>query len=180
MLFYLLAFAVVITYTRLYFIVLFSPDYLPRGAQLNPGQSQATEIQASTTPRKKRSGRRRRSREFKHDTSSYDLEDGGDQTFPISMSGLESFHMKDVFVCQQDGRPPFCSKCSQFKTDRSHHCREVDRCVQKMDHFCPWYVVIFNSGPFSFYSVLFAFLSFFPSSRKWWANYQPQGWRRGF
>jgi palmitoyltransferase len=53
--------------------------------------------------------------------------------------GLESFYTKDVFVCQEDGRPPYCSACCQFKADRSHHCRELDRCVRKMDHFCPWY-----------------------------------------
>lgn len=65
-----------------------------------------------------------------------------DKVFSLDMAGLESFYTKDVFVCQEDGRPPYCSKCCQFKIDRAHHCREVDRCVRKMDHFCPWYVYI--------------------------------------
>ena len=52
--------------------------------------------------------------------------------------GLEAFYTKDVFVCEDDGRPIWCSKCLNWKPDRTHHCREVDRCVRKMDHFCPW------------------------------------------
>lgn len=51
---------------------------------------------------------------------------------------LEEFHSKDVFVCENDGRPPYCSHCEVYKPDRTHHCSEVDRCVRKMDHFCPW------------------------------------------
>ena len=52
--------------------------------------------------------------------------------------GLEDFYSKDVFVCEGDGRPIWCSKCMNWKPDRTHHCKEVDRCVRKMDHFCPW------------------------------------------
>lgn len=52
--------------------------------------------------------------------------------------GLQDFYSKDVFVCQGDGRPIWCSACENWKPDRSHHCREIERCVRKMDHFCPW------------------------------------------
>ena len=55
--------------------------------------------------------------------------------------GLEDFYNKNVFVCEGDGRPIWCSMCLIWKPDRSHHCREVDRCVRKMDHYCPWQVV---------------------------------------
>lgn len=64
----------------------------------------------------------------------------GGKAYPLDTTGIESFYTKDVFVCQPDGRPPYCSTCCQFKTDRAHHCREVNRCVRKMDHFCPWCV----------------------------------------
>lgn len=54
--------------------------------------------------------------------------------------GLEDFCTKDVFVCREaDGWPFWCDTCTQFKADRAHHCRELGRCVRKMDHFCPWY-----------------------------------------
>ncbi len=52
--------------------------------------------------------------------------------------GLEKFYSKDVFVCDTDGRPRWCSACRAWKPDRSHHSRELNRCVRKMDHFCPW------------------------------------------
>ncbi len=50
--------------------------------------------------------------------------------------GLEAFWTKDVFVCEADGKPIFCSTCQNWKPDRAHHCREVARCVRKMDHSC--------------------------------------------
>ncbi|CAG9765258.1 unnamed protein product [Ceutorhynchus assimilis] len=31
-----------------------------------------------------------------------------------------------------------CGVCHGFKAPRSHHCRKCGRCVQKMDHHCPW------------------------------------------
>ena len=51
---------------------------------------------------------------------------------------LQEHYTKDVFVCEGDGRPTWCSSCMNWKPDRAHHCREIDRCVRKMDHFCPW------------------------------------------
>lgn len=52
--------------------------------------------------------------------------------------GLEKFYSKDVFVCEADGRPKWCSGCRQWKPDRAHHSSELGRCVRKMDHLCPW------------------------------------------
>lgn len=52
--------------------------------------------------------------------------------------GLEAFYSKDVFVCEADGRPKWCSDCRQWKPDRAHHSSELERCVRKMDHLCPW------------------------------------------
>lgn len=51
---------------------------------------------------------------------------------------LAKFYEKEVFVCEGDGRPPWCTICMNWKPDRAHHCREIARCVKKMDHFCPW------------------------------------------
>ncbi len=52
--------------------------------------------------------------------------------------GLEQFYTKDVFVCESDGRPKWCSECCNWKPDRAHHSSEVNRCVYRMDHYCPW------------------------------------------
>ncbi|KAK9479401.1 DHHC palmitoyltransferase-domain-containing protein [Lipomyces japonicus] len=43
-----------------------------------------------------------------------------------------------AFVCEMDGYPKWCSRCQSTKPDRSHHSSELDRCVLKMDHYCPW------------------------------------------
>ncbi|KIW70639.1 hypothetical protein PV04_02886 [Phialophora macrospora] len=61
------------------------------------------------------------------------------------------FWQKDVFVCGWDGRPPFCSTCYNYKPDRAHHCRELGRCVLKMDHFCPWVGGIVSETSFKFF-----------------------------
>lgn len=53
--------------------------------------------------------------------------------------GLEKFYTKEVFTCEGDGKPRWCSECSNWKPDRTHHCSDVGRCIYKMDHFCPWY-----------------------------------------
>jgi palmitoyltransferase len=52
--------------------------------------------------------------------------------------GLEQFYSKDVFVCGTDGVPRFCNECWNWKPDRSHHSSELNRCVKRYDHFCPW------------------------------------------
>ncbi len=55
-------------------------------------------------------------------------------------------YTKDVFVCEGDGRPKWCSECENWKPERSHHSRDVGRCVRKFDHFCPWYVRQYGIG----------------------------------
>lgn len=55
---------------------------------------------------------------------------------------LRNFYEKEVYICEGNGKPIWCSYCSIYKPDRTHHCREVGRCVRKMDHFCPWLVHI--------------------------------------
>lgn len=41
-------------------------------------------------------------------------------------------------MCEPDETPKWCSTCSIWRPDQSRHCREKDRCVLKLDHFCPW------------------------------------------
>ncbi|KAL4721896.1 palmitoyltransferase pfa5 [Fusarium chlamydosporum] len=52
--------------------------------------------------------------------------------------GLEAFYSKDIFICESDGLPKWCSECRSWKPDRAHHSSEYGRCVYKMDHVCPW------------------------------------------
>lgn len=48
------------------------------------------------------------------------------------------FSGRDVFVCDAQGLPIWCTYCMNWKPDRAHHNQDVGRCTGKMDHFCPW------------------------------------------
>lgn len=148
--FYVLLFPMVMTYLRLLYNVVWSPGYLPRGT---PRIEEQQDSNRTSSDRHRRKHRRRKSSRSRPRTAEkadraevdVDVERGleyvaGGKAYPLNTTGLESFYTKDVFVCQLDGRPSYCSTCCQFKTDRAHHCREVNRCVRKMDHFCPWFV----------------------------------------
>ncbi|KAF2104607.1 zf-DHHC-domain-containing protein [Rhizodiscina lignyota] len=52
--------------------------------------------------------------------------------------GAEKFYKRDIFVCDYQGLPNYCTECRCYKPDRAHHSSDVGRCVIRMDHFCPW------------------------------------------
>ena len=56
----------------------------------------------------------------------------------MALDGMAQFWTKDVFTCTESGQPRWCSTCSNWKPDRSHHSKELGRCIRKMDHYCPW------------------------------------------
>ncbi|KAJ5461692.1 Palmitoyltransferase pfa5 [Penicillium daleae] len=159
-LYYLLLIVVVSTYIRLLYNVLVNPGYLPLGAERVRAEAKLTESGHKHGKRRRRkSGSRARDAEKNNQpdaNADVDLERGinnhaGGKAYQLDSLGLESFYTKDVFICQEDGRPPYCSSCCQFKTDRAHHCREVDRCVRKMDHFCPWVGGVVSETSFKFF-----------------------------
>ncbi|RUS18940.1 DHHC palmitoyltransferase-domain-containing protein [Endogone sp. FLAS-F59071] len=41
--------------------------------------------------------------------------------------------MPTVSLCKRGGQPRYCDRCRCVKPDRTHHCRECDACVLKMD-----------------------------------------------
>jgi palmitoyltransferase len=129
----------VVTYLHLYYHVLWNPGYLPIGEQKLQDEEDEKNAKKSHWARRRKSARKPDPE--KSPQSDADIERGihspGGTLSPSDVD-LESFYTKDVFVCQEDGRPLWCSTCCQYKTDRAHHCRELGRCVRKMDHFCPW------------------------------------------
>jgi nucleosome binding factor SPN SPT16 subunit len=36
-------------------------------------------------------------------------------------------------LSSEEGKPLYCEKCKTFKPERTHHCRECQRCAPKMD-----------------------------------------------
>ncbi|KAF4978843.1 hypothetical protein FZEAL_4845 [Fusarium zealandicum] len=75
--------------------------------------------------------------------------------------GLEAFYSKDVFVCELDGRPKWCSECRAWKPDRAHHSSELERCVRKMDHLCPWVGGMVSETSFNFFVQFTYYCTFF-------------------
>ena len=148
----LLLLLVAITYFRLLYTVLVHPGYTPRGPQYYANKTEAAngrpsrsalrptaniildeKLDSSGTHEGKGNGELEGNAYHNRLTAT-----GRGSFFEATAPGLEEFYTKDVFVCEGDGRPIWCSTCLNWKPDRTHHCREVQRCVRKMDHFCPW------------------------------------------
>ena len=142
--FYLLLFITLVCLGRLIGTIVVSPGLVPRGEQywVEKERKRREELDAyskedalehgSTEGYTPRNLRRRQDKEAE------------------GLRAQEFWH-KDVFVCGYDGRPPFCSTCYNYKPDRAHHCRELGRCVMKMDHFCPWVGGIVSETSFKFF-----------------------------
>lgn len=61
----------------------------------------------------------------------------GQEKETASTNGF-AFDQYDAYLCDYQGVPNWCEKCHNWKPDRTHHCKELGRCVRKMDHYCPW------------------------------------------
>lgn len=123
-----------ITYGRLVYIITVDPGYLPLG----PAAKRYNKENGKRLRQKNRTTNRANDTlgtEYESSETAITRDDNPDSP------GLELFYTKDLFVCSEDGRPKWCSECATWKPDRTHHCSDVGRCVYKMDHFCPWYVL---------------------------------------
>lgn len=67
-----------------------------------------------------------------------DLVPLGDPSREKMDTSSKAFDRYDAFICDYQGIPLWCEKCHAWKPDRTHHCKELGRCVRKMDHYCPW------------------------------------------
>jgi palmitoyltransferase len=122
-----------ISYVRVFVIIQLDPGVTPLGQSAAHQKAEG----------KKRSGREK----DVEAANRYEPRPDGNPDSP----GLEAFYSKDVFVCETDGRPRWCSTCCNWKLDRAHHCSELQRCVRKMDHYCPWVGGIVAETSFKFF-----------------------------
>ncbi|PVH20005.1 hypothetical protein CXQ85_001782 [Candidozyma haemuli] len=44
----------------------------------------------------------------------------------------------DIFLCDEQGYPYWCSSCNSIKPKRSFHIKGLNRCVPRFDHKCIW------------------------------------------
>lgn len=144
-----------VCYGRLVYTIIVNPGTVPRGPQWYEQQ---------------RSKKKPRRRHYRNDKDTLDDSSAESRhvsshkrrrSVPDDAFQVQNFWHRSAFVCQYDGRPPFCSHCFNFKNDRVHHCSELDRCIYKMDHFCPWVGGIVSETSFkyfiqfNFYTALF-------------------------
>lgn len=45
---------------------------------------------------------------------------------------------KNAHPRDRDLPPLICGRCNGFKPPHSHHDKVSNRCISRMDHFCPW------------------------------------------
>ncbi|KAJ4417191.1 Palmitoyltransferase pfa5 [Gnomoniopsis sp. IMI 355080] len=74
---------------------------------------------------------------------------------------LEAFYTRDVFTCRSDGLPIWCSDCQNWKPERAHHSGEIQRCVKKMDHYCPWAGGMIGETSFKFFIQFVSYTSMY-------------------
>ncbi|KAG4437698.1 hypothetical protein IFR05_006822 [Cadophora sp. M221] len=124
------------SFLRLFYITTFHPPLVPLG----PSAIRKRKNKSRSRDRKEVGagdgigGGEYNGRESSGDTSRNTIPPQDDPDSP----GLELFYTKDVFICELDGKPKWCTHCANWKPDRAHHCSTIDRCILKMDHFCPW------------------------------------------
>ena len=145
------------TFFRLLYVVINNPGFVPRGSQYYENQTRS----------------RGRRKDHRHKTEHYDEKAqadsargsttaqstrGGNVPHIIPQAALSDTTMlqqildQDIYTCEGDGKPTWCSTCYNYKPSRAHHCREVGRCVYKMDHFCPWAGGIISATSFKFFT----------------------------
>lgn len=50
-----------------------------------------------------------------------------------SGSGADEYDERDDWTV--------CTRCETYRPPRAHHCRICRRCIRRMDHHCPWYLL---------------------------------------
>ena len=138
-LYFVLVVLIATTYFRVLFTIAINPGYVPKGPAYLQAKLERQRRQG--TSQKPRSTEKDWTDENTRPSTQYSATMGGRPSPEVETASLESFWKKDCFVCEGDGRPVWCSMCSNWKPDRTHHCREIGRCVRRMDHFCPWLVL---------------------------------------
>lgn len=55
----------------------------------------------------------------------------------------------------------YCTKCSVWKPDRSHHCSSSGKCILKMDHYCPWFSTCIGFYNYKFFIQFLSYVAIY-------------------
>jgi palmitoyltransferase len=88
------------------------------------------------------------------------LGDSSREKTDASTNGF-AFDQYDAYTCDYQGTPCWCEKCHNWKPDRTHHCKELGRCVRKMDHYCPWAGGIIGESTHKFFMQFVAYAALY-------------------
>jgi palmitoyltransferase len=67
----------------------------------------------------------------------------------------------DAYVCDDQGSPLWCAKCHNWKPSRTHHSGAIERCVRRMDHYCPYAGGIISATSHKFFVQFLFYASFY-------------------
>ncbi|KAF2279655.1 zf-DHHC-domain-containing protein [Westerdykella ornata] len=62
----------------------------------------------------------------------------GDPASEKKTAPMDYFDRFEAYICDHEGYPTWCWDCHNWKPDRAHHSSQLNRCVKRMDHFCPY------------------------------------------
>lgn len=134
--YFLLFLLMAASFLRLVYITTFDPPYIPLGPRAVRERNKQNREKGLQSKEDGIGGAEYDTRANSGNTTADFYGSNNDPDSP----GLELFYTKDIFVCELDGKPRWCSTCMNWKPDRTHHCSSSGRCIKKMDHFCPWYI----------------------------------------
>ncbi|KAF2014490.1 zf-DHHC-domain-containing protein [Aaosphaeria arxii CBS 175.79] len=83
----------------------------------------------------------------------------GEPSSEKSTASTKHYDRLDAYICDYQGWPLWCDKCHSFKPDRTHHSKQLGRCVRRMDHYCPYAGGIISETTHKFF-VQFLFYGF--------------------
>lgn len=75
---------------------------------------------------------------------------------------IQSLIPPNIYQCDKQGYPIWCSNCQSLKMERTHHSTMLNQCIPRFDHFCVWIGTVIGRRNYRlFIQFVFYFILFF-------------------